>query len=75
MLSQFRQFGQTGQLDECASKVKGLWLALRPLTYEPDATCHLLSCPTCSKSGLLGWLGRGGAWINDKWYLARECEA
>ena len=28
MSAQFRQFGQTGQLDECASKVNGLWLAL-----------------------------------------------
>ena len=26
MSAQFWQFGQTGQLDECASKVDGLWL-------------------------------------------------
>ena len=30
MSAQFRQFGQTRQLYECASKVDGLWLALFP---------------------------------------------
>ena len=38
MLSQFRQFGKTGQLDECASKVKGV---AGFKTSHSRAGCHL----------------------------------
>ena len=38
MLSQFWQFGKTGQLDECASKVKGV---AGFKTSHSRAGCHL----------------------------------
>ena len=75
MSSQFRQFGKTGQLDECAWKVKGV---AGFKTSHSRAGCHLPDAappaqPSQNPGCCAGWAG--GCWINDKWYLARECEA